>query len=95
MTLEYFATAAHAKISLSSKRGHKITRLLAGSITKDLRPVAVVEGEGFKLPTRTLDPGYIVPSRKPMMMVLKGMKEDVLSKLQLELSAVINVLFTV
>ncbi|KAK0152134.1 hypothetical protein N1851_006500 [Merluccius polli] len=46
---------------LSEKRKREITDKIAEFVGLDMRPVNIVEGEGFKELMRTLEPGYTVP----------------------------------
>ncbi|XP_065115787.1 E3 SUMO-protein ligase ZBED1-like [Paramisgurnus dabryanus] len=55
---------------LSEKRKRDITDKIAEFIALDMRPVNVVEGEGFKELMRTLEPGYTVPKRETVMHAL-------------------------
>ena len=41
-------------------RAKKITKLIAFMVVKDLRPAAVVDGEGFKRLLSYLEPGYVI-----------------------------------
>uniref|UniRef100_A0A8C4GRK4 HAT C-terminal dimerisation domain-containing protein n=1 Tax=Dicentrarchus labrax TaxID=13489 RepID=A0A8C4GRK4_DICLA len=51
-------------------------------IAQDMRPIAVVEGQGFKNLLKVLEPGYTVPARHTIMHALtakyEGLKEKVL-----------------
>jgi len=40
----------------------RITELIALMVVKDLRPAAIVDGEGFKRLLSYVEPGYIIPS---------------------------------
>ena len=51
-------------------RSKKIIELIAFMVTKDLRPAAVVDGEGFKRLLSFLEPGYVVPSSVHIMDVV-------------------------
>jgi len=50
-------------------------------IAQDMRPIAVVEGQGFKNLLKLLEPGYTVPARHTIMHALtakhEGLKEKV------------------
>ncbi|KAL0151742.1 hypothetical protein M9458_052968 [Cirrhinus mrigala] len=52
---------------LSEKRKREITDKIAEFIALDMRPVNVVDGDGFKELMRTLEPGYTVPKRETVM----------------------------
>jgi len=67
-------------------RAKRITELIALMVAKDLRPAAIVEGEGFKRLLSYLEPGYIIPSAVHVMdivrrkfAVAKGKLEGILS----------------
>lgn len=75
------------KMPHTSKRAREITRSIAAFIAKDLRPIAVVEGAGFRQLLDTIDPSYQVPSRKHLMSVLGNMQEDVRGKILQELAS--------
>ena len=49
----------------------KITELIALMVAKDLRPAAVVDGEGFKRLLFYLEPGYVIPSSVHIMDVVR------------------------
>ena len=53
--------------SLSEKKKREITDKIAEFIALDMRPVNVVDSEGFKELMRTLEPGYTVPKRETVM----------------------------
>lgn len=48
---------------ISEKRKRDITDKIAEFVALDMRPVNIVEGDGFKELMRTLEPGYTVPKR--------------------------------
>ena len=52
-------------------RAKKITELIALMVAKDLRPAAVVDGEGFKRLLFYLEPGYVIPSSVHIMDVVR------------------------
>ena len=52
-------------------RAKRITELLALMIARDLRPAAIVEGEGFKQVLSFLEPGYVIPSSVHLMDVVR------------------------
>ena len=51
-------------------RAKRITELLALMIARDLRPAAIVDGEGFKRVLSFLEPGYVIPSSVHLMDVV-------------------------
>ena len=48
------------KLSPTSKRASQITRALASFVAKDMRPIALVEGEGFQSFMAVTEPSYVV-----------------------------------
>lgn len=52
---------------LSEKRKRDITNKIAEFVALDMRPVHIVEGQGFKELMRALEPGYTVPKRETVM----------------------------
>ena len=44
-----------------------ITSKLVSTIVKDMRPIHLIEGEGFKEYTMSLEPNYPIPSRTTIM----------------------------
>ncbi|XP_061108746.1 E3 SUMO-protein ligase ZBED1-like isoform X2 [Conger conger] len=55
-----------AKLPPTSTRATKITLSIIQFICKDLRPLSVVENEGFRNMITTLEPRYAIPSRQYM-----------------------------
>ena len=55
---------------------------------KDMRPLSTVEGPGFQQFCVTLEPCYIIPSRKTILMKLKDMQQQVRGLLQVQLDSV-------
>lgn len=53
-----------SKLPASSARANKITRSVLCFICKDMRPLSVVENEGFRNTMATLEPRYNIPSRQ-------------------------------
>ncbi|XP_051814940.1 E3 SUMO-protein ligase ZBED1-like [Acanthochromis polyacanthus] len=54
------------KFPSTSLRAEKITSALASFICKDLRPYSVVENVGFRHFVHTLEPHYVIPTRKQL-----------------------------
>ncbi|XP_065326764.1 E3 SUMO-protein ligase ZBED1-like [Pelmatolapia mariae] len=48
----------------NSERAKKITQSITYFICKDLRPYNIVENEGFSYMIKTLEPRYVIPSRR-------------------------------
>ena len=55
------------KISLQSPRYKMLTEAIASFITRDMRPVNVVDGTGFLKLMQVAEPRYVVPCRKTIM----------------------------
>ena len=64
------------KMAKSSSRWKEITRSLCHFLAKDMRPLALVEGEGFKSFMTVVQPAYEVPSRKHVLSVIKSIYTD-------------------
>ena len=64
MTLEEATDASRTIHKTSAKRCQEINRAIATFIARDMRPIAAIEGEGFKQLIHVLEPGYTLPSRK-------------------------------
>jgi len=91
-TLEGFK--AVTPLAPNSKRAVRITESIAQFVAKDLRPIAVFEGEGFKSLLSVLDPAYQVPSRKAVKKSLLEKQLEVKSHLKTELGQVEYVALT-
>lgn len=61
LTLEQVHTS---KLPPTSPRATKITQSVLYFICKDMRPLSVVENEGFRYMLKTLEPRYTIPSRQ-------------------------------
>ncbi len=61
LTLEQVHTS---KLPPTSTRATKITQSVLYFICKDMRPLSVVENEGFRYMLKTLEPCYTIPSRQ-------------------------------
>lgn len=78
-------TTIDSKLPPSSARAKKITESIAEFICQDLRPYSVVENSGFRNMINTLEPRYVIPSRKQFTEVMvPDMYEEV--KLQVKKS---------
>ncbi len=66
-------------------RADKISSLIAEFVSRDLRPIAVVDGRGFQQLMNFVEPGYKVPSRpyvtKVCHKLYDSLKEDVAKSL--------------
>lgn len=52
------------KLPSSSEKAKRITKSIADFICKDLQPFSVVDNMGFRNMLHTLEPRYVIPSRK-------------------------------
>ncbi|KAM3871381.1 E3 SUMO-protein ligase ZBED1-like [Diretmus argenteus] len=57
-------TLSLTKLPFNSDRAKKITQSITYFMCKDLRPYNVVENEGFGYMLKTLEPRYVIPSRR-------------------------------
>ena len=48
----------------TERRAKVVSDMILNMIIKDIRPIAIVEGEGFQEMMHLVEPGYKVPSRK-------------------------------
>uniref|UniRef100_A0A669DR08 Uncharacterized protein n=1 Tax=Oreochromis niloticus TaxID=8128 RepID=A0A669DR08_ORENI len=62
-----------------------LTESVLSMILKDMRPLAVVEGEGFKEMLTTFQPGYTLPSRRDFTSMMETKYETSVEKLRNEL----------
>lgn len=75
------------KLPANSTRAQKITEAVATFICKDIRPYCVVENDGFRNLIKTLEPRYVVPTRKHLSEVTvpnmyANVKESIAASLQ-------------
>ena len=94
-TITAFSTSPVPKMVPGSKRAKKITRALAEFVAKDMRPIALIEGDGFKSFVASLDPSYQIPSRKHLMSVLHDLRDEVREGLQNKVRAANSVAITI
>lgn len=66
----------------SASRSVEITRHIAEMVSRDLRPVAVVDGPGFIKLLNVLEPGYVVPSRPHIMSILRQQYLSLIEKVR-------------
>nr|XP_054604938.1 E3 SUMO-protein ligase ZBED1-like [Nothobranchius furzeri] len=62
-----------------------LTESVLSMILKDMRPLAVVEGEGFKEMLTTFQPGYTLPSRRHFTSMMERKYQTSVEKLRSEL----------
>ena len=63
-------------------RTSEITDQIVDMIAIDLRPIAIVEGDGFKRMMATLKPGYTCPSRKHISTIITRKYELCIDKMK-------------
>ena len=73
---------------LGKQASEIITRALAEFVARDMRPISLVEGEGFRKLMSVTEPTYTVPSRKTVTNVLRGMQAEVRERITRELGEV-------
>lgn len=57
-------TIHSSKLPAGSERAKKITNAVVYFICKDIRPYSIVENEGFRYMLNTLEPRYVIPTRR-------------------------------
>ena len=65
--IESYSTRPKPMLKRGGKRDKEITGALASFLARDMRPVALVEGEGFVDFMKAVEPTYDIPSRKYLM----------------------------
>ena len=55
----------------SERRSKEVTQRILNFIIKDIRPIAVVEGEGFMEMVKLMEPGYTIPCPKHFVKLLQ------------------------
>ncbi len=66
----------------STERANKITRLIAEMVVRDLRPINIVEGDGFTRLLNFLEPYYKVPSHTHITKVCRDLYTEQKEKLK-------------
>ena len=92
--LEEFSSVSVKPLPSGSKRAQAIIRAIAELVARDLRPIAIVEGNGFRRMMAILEPQYRVPSRKHVTKILHDIYAEVKSVVESELSMVADVALT-
>ena len=92
--IDSFSTNPRPKLKRGGKRDREITEALTRFVAKDMRPSALIEGEGFSELVHTLEPAYEIPSRKHVMSKLREMYAETREKLESKLSEVGSVSIT-
>ena len=62
-----------------------VKRAIATFVMKDVRPVSIMEGEGFQHLMQVVKPTFVVPSQKTVMKEIRDMHEQVRAKVVTEL----------
>ena len=73
------------KRKCSSDRTTKVTKLVCEMVARDLRPVSIVEGDGFRQLINYLEPEYRIPSHTHITSVCHRMYQVEREKLEAEL----------
>src|SRR4029434_785057 len=55
-----------ARRTCDDKRANKITKRIVNMIVKDMLPLSLADGEGFREVMGFIEPGYRIPSRKTL-----------------------------
>ena len=87
-TLESFQFRPKAKLASGSQRARDVTDALVKFIVRDVRPLSTIEGAGFQHFCATLEPRYVIPSRKTISTRVKEMYEHVRGVVQTQLDSV-------
>ena len=56
----------------SERHSKDVTEKILNFVIKDIQPIAVVEGEGFKDMMKLMEPGYTIPCRKHFIKLLQN-----------------------
>ena len=73
------------KRKCSSNRAAKVTKLVCEMVARDLRPVSIVEGNGFRQLINYLEPDYQVPSHMHISTVCHRMYQVERDRVKAEL----------
>ena len=77
--LEKFSSVSVKPLPSGSKRAQAMTRAIAELVARDLRRIAIVEGNGFWRMMAILEPQYRVPSRKHVTKILHDIYAEIKS----------------
>ena len=94
LMLKDFAIKQVAKLPSGRKMANQLARSLVEFVAKDMRPLAIVESEGFKSFVAALDPTYQIPSRGHITTVLQKIYAELKVKITGVLSSVTFVALT-
>ena len=70
-----------------AERSKEITKRIAEMVARDLRPLSIVEGEGFKRLMNYVEPGYTVPSHTHITTICRHLYSELKEKLILEIAS--------
>ena len=82
------------KKACSSVRSKEITDKVVKMIITDMRPIRMVECAGFKDLMHTMEPGYIVPTRKSVKTMIGRLHNECKEKLSKQLQSTSNISLT-
>ncbi|CAL9707411.1 unnamed protein product [Knipowitschia caucasica] len=92
------ATGTQTKLDmaypLSAKKKGEITKSIVNFIAKDMRPLNIVEGDGFREMIKTLEPRFTIPARKTLKGEITVRFEEVKEKIHQSLQRARAVSFT-
>lgn len=78
--------SSYIKKPLTDKKKQHITDLLVNFIVKDVRPLAAVQGEGFKEMLKYFEPDYTVPSHTTLWTIIDrqcdALRESIMEEMQ-------------
>uniref|UniRef100_A0A3Q1BI66 BED-type domain-containing protein n=1 Tax=Amphiprion ocellaris TaxID=80972 RepID=A0A3Q1BI66_AMPOC len=87
--------AFEVKLPANSPRAQKITKAVATYICKSIQPYCVVENDGFRCLMKTLEPRYVIPTRKQFSEVtIPNMYADVKNDIATSLTSAERVALT-
>jgi len=84
-----------SKLSVKSDRSKELTKGLMTFVIKDLKPISIVDGEGFREFMRIAVPEYIVPCRMTITRQIDQMAKVERENLKVALENIPNVCLTV
>ena len=65
----------------SAERAKEITKRISAMVARDLRPISMVEGDGFKHLMSYVEPGYTVPSHTNIASVCRRLYDQLKDKI--------------
>lgn len=76
------------KKALTPQECSTLTDTVLNMLVKDMRPLAMVEGEGFQQMLKLFNPGYTIPSRTHFSKLLEKKYEDTVNQVKSTISAI-------